>query len=330
MLRFDPCERELAVDDVLGPPRLRAQGVVGGHAHITALGEVLEHRDALLALVPHHPGAAVEVQQHRRRGRRRRAAPCGRRRGGGPAGVVDVGDVADTLDASWPERQERHRPGGVSRAVQRHCRGVQAGTRPAPPRSAGGSGGRRRIAPRGRRSAIAASARPARPGAAREAARQARSRASAATTTSSQMQGRLAHDPARHEGQSRAHRAPRGAAERAEREDERDDADGEAAPSPCPNDIDGAQSGLSALGSPSPRSRQDPGRGGETVGHMRQSTGQSNTLAALVHLGGTGKYIQLGRHPDLAREPDHHRGDDRAVRGGDPAAVPRAPRRRQK
>ena len=96
-----PGERALAVDQVLGPRRLRAQAVVDRDAHPTLGGEVQHEREALLALVADDPGAAVDLEQHRREPR----LPCG-----GVARPVDVEhvplavravlEVLDALDAA--------------------------------------------------------------------------------------------------------------------------------------------------------------------------------------------------------------------------------------
>ena len=96
---LDPGKRQLAVDDVLRPLRLRAQRVVGRHANVASLGKMLEHRQALLAFVPHHPGATVEVEQHRGGGR-----PPGSRlpidvEAMSGYAIVGIRDVTDSLDA---------------------------------------------------------------------------------------------------------------------------------------------------------------------------------------------------------------------------------------
>ena len=57
-----PGDRPLAVDEVLGIPDLGRQPVVGVDPDPAVGGEVVEERDALLALVADDPAAAVDLQ----------------------------------------------------------------------------------------------------------------------------------------------------------------------------------------------------------------------------------------------------------------------------
>src|ERR1039458_10145154 len=130
-----PRERQLAVEDMARPPRLRAQGVIGGHAHKAPLGEMLEHRDALLALVAHHPRTAVEVQENRRCDRPFKSRLAIDVEAMGVDRVVGVSDVAEPFDASWPDR---HRPEAncatrPAHAIAASARPTQPGQLPKPP-----------------------------------------------------------------------------------------------------------------------------------------------------------------------------------------------------
>ena len=77
---------------------------------------MLEHRDALLALVPHHPRTAVEVQENRRCDRPFKSRLAIDVEAMGVDRVVGVSDVAEPFDASWPDRQGQDDAAGVLRA----------------------------------------------------------------------------------------------------------------------------------------------------------------------------------------------------------------------
>ncbi len=62
---MDPHQGPLAVDDVLGPRGPWAQSIVDGDAHPAALDELVHQGDALLFLVPDHPGATMDVHEDR-------------------------------------------------------------------------------------------------------------------------------------------------------------------------------------------------------------------------------------------------------------------------
>ena len=103
--------------------------IVGRHADEAPLGEVLEHRDALLTLVAHHPGAAVEVQEHRSRRRLADDQPCGTGRVDGPRSASSrIGDVAEPSRRRGPDRDGDQHPARVL-GLQLH-RGT-----PGPPRT---------------------------------------------------------------------------------------------------------------------------------------------------------------------------------------------------
>ena len=118
-MRLDPGHGHLGVDDLRRPGRSGTEPVVDGDAHPTPGHQFVEHRLALLALLPHHPRPAVDVHHDRRAGRRRQTRPVDVESVAtlAIAPVVDVlcGQHRSTLERNGSGHPPEATPGGSHR-----------------------------------------------------------------------------------------------------------------------------------------------------------------------------------------------------------------------
>ena len=151
-VRLDPGHGPLGVDDLRRPGRPGTEPVVDGDAHPTPGDELVQHRLALLALLPHHPRPAVDVHHDRRVGGRGQARPVDVE----TVTAVPVAPVVDVLRGQHRATLERNGSGHPPEADP--SRGPPPRREPGSPAAHLGQGGvHHHGRPAGRR-------RPGRPG----------------------------------------------------------------------------------------------------------------------------------------------------------------------